>query len=290
MGAGDTTFDINYSGQIMGSTTIKDLVLVPGSQDYDASFLFAPTTPDAQKAGAELLGNFLTSKDSSLLILGNKNSTPIASLLPTFQVLSLNTTLKGLTQKVLNAMGITVSKFSSASMDITNALNIGYKITGIVASLSSDGKEIGSINLPKSPFPTIVKPLSKQTVENIPITLTGNPPVGKQINVDVDVTVFIDMNGFTGAVHFTEKDVPTDIKSSSSKTSKTESDTTKNKSDTTHTKSDTTNTKSNTATTKSDTATTTARSDTTTTTTKSTSSTTTTTTSTSSSSNHQKNE
>ncbi|CAG8470506.1 8851_t:CDS:2 [Diversispora eburnea] len=220
VGAGDVNFDIHFKGQSMGTTTIKDIVIEPGKKNYDANFLFAPKTPEAIKAGSDLLGNFLTAKKSDLIVLGNSDSTPITSLKSAFESLSLKTFLQIDAPRVLDSVEVTVgldvlkTKSGLANITIINSLNIGYEITGMEATASFQGKELGKIDVPQALVPTKVGVLSTIHAGGIPITFTGDltPIIGKSsILVDIDSTVFTNINGFKTPVHLTETDVKTTI-------------------------------------------------------------------------------
>ncbi|RHZ76001.1 hypothetical protein Glove_208g184 [Diversispora epigaea] len=217
--AGDVSFDTQFNGQSIGLTTMKDIVIEPGKKDYDATFFFAPKTPDAKKAGSELLGNFLTQKKSDLVVIGTSDSTPITSLKSTFESLSLKTILELDAPRVLDSIIVTpdsnviVTKAGLANLTIINALNIGYEITGMTATAFFEGKELAKIDLPEAP-PTEVGALATVHAAGIPLKFTGDLTslIGKtKIVIDVDAIVFVNINGFKTPVHITEKDVSTTI-------------------------------------------------------------------------------
>ncbi|CAG8458295.1 13175_t:CDS:2 [Acaulospora colombiana] len=196
--AGDLTFDVLFGSQKVGTTTIPNIVLARGKNDYPATFIFSPIGDPAVKAGADLIGNLMTNKPSPLVIQGNAQTTNISSLTPIFSLLSLETTLNGLPAQVIESITVTVdpsvlkTKQGLASFVVVNPLNVPYSITGIVATASFEGQKIGEVNVPKVP-PTEIPALSNKNVSGIPFTFTmnmGSLPglIGKTINIDIDAS------------------------------------------------------------------------------------------------------
>ncbi|CAG8778266.1 9552_t:CDS:1, partial [Acaulospora morrowiae] len=219
--AGDISLDVLFEKEIVGTTEIQNITLARGKNTYQATFIFSPQGDGPIKAGADLLGNFLTNKSSALIIKGNGQTTNIPSLAPTFSSLVLTPTLDGLPVQTVKNITVTVgsdvlkTKQGLASFLIVNPLNAPYSITGMVAKAFLKGQEIGLVNVPKVP-PILIAAQSEKTIPGIPFEFTINVAqlpglLGKTIDIDLDATAFANLGDYQSQIHLTESNVPTTI-------------------------------------------------------------------------------
>lgn len=176
LSTGDVTFQL-LNQQVLGTTTLPNLILSPGKNTINATAMF---DPNQAPIGLETLNRFISGLDTNLNASGFDGSSPVESLAHTLSGIRLNTTLPALKQSLVQAANVTildttgtVDGVANSIVQIRNPFSSELTITRIVANASSHGIYLAHIDTTLN-FPAAGRATSPSP--NVPLTLNLFPP------------------------------------------------------------------------------------------------------------------
>ncbi|KAI7819239.1 hypothetical protein BC939DRAFT_268343 [Gamsiella multidivaricata] len=176
---GQVSFDISYAGNLMGTATVNNMILVPGPNTLPAEFHLMPSN-DAVRDG--FLSGFVAGGTFNLAISGSAESTKVESLKDAMASVKLSSTIKGITDKlvapgshaepdILNMLQVISPRKTPVQVMIYNPFDTPLYIKTMKASTTWQGKYFGEIDqdvgLTIPPKATVLSP-----------TLTMESPAG----------------------------------------------------------------------------------------------------------------
>ncbi|CAD6924941.1 unnamed protein product [Tilletia controversa] len=173
LSVGDTTF-LLFNQVLLGNVTLPDLNLAIGTNTVIGQANF---DPNRDPIGVETLNRFVSGVSTQLNITGFNGSSPIASLAPVLGGLSLNASLPGLKDSLVQYANLTVldttgivNNIAQTRVGLNNPFSAPLTITRIASNVSSHGIFVASINTPLD-FPAAPK------------TVTGSPLFDLTLNL-----------------------------------------------------------------------------------------------------------
>ncbi|PWN24968.1 hypothetical protein BDZ90DRAFT_262821 [Jaminaea rosea] len=149
LSVGDSIFQLQNE-VVLGNVTLPNLNLAIGRVDVNATSFF---DPNRAPQGLETLNRFISGQDTQLNISGFADSSAIESLAVTLSGIRLNSTLPGLSTKLVNAANLTVldttgitDSVANSVVGLANPFTAGLTINRIVANASSKGIFIANID------------------------------------------------------------------------------------------------------------------------------------------------
>ncbi|WFD44515.1 hypothetical protein MPSI1_003183 [Malassezia psittaci] len=138
------------NGDVIGNVLLPELNLVIGENNLTATSIFSP---QVSPKGYETLNRFVSGLDTPVNISGYEGSTSIASLVPAFEALRINTTLGGLKSTlvqqaslvVLNTTGVT-NDVANTVVALANPFTAPLKISHISSNVSVHGVFVAQID------------------------------------------------------------------------------------------------------------------------------------------------
>lgn len=128
---------------VVGSVTIPNMLLTIGNNTLSAVSSF---NPKASPYGYEMLNRYTSGLDTPLNISGFDGSTSIASLVPAFSDVRVNSTLPGLPEKLVQSASLEVLPTTGVTNDVAHAVvalanpfTANIKITHIVTNATAFG-------------------------------------------------------------------------------------------------------------------------------------------------------
>lgn len=178
--AGDVYLQLFNNGSAVGTTLLPNLNLLRGLNRLAVTGNF---TPNDNAEGLATLDNFVGGKNTSLVISGYENSTHIASLLPAFEALTVQTVLPGLNVSLLNSTALEVltttgyeNNITSVTVALVNPFTTALSITAINSSVSSYGIPLGTIGTVLAAGSFNAKGHSTTSSPTLPLDLNLDPP------------------------------------------------------------------------------------------------------------------
>ncbi|KAJ1564404.1 hypothetical protein HK405_014961 [Cladochytrium tenue] len=177
--ASDVALDLLYNGETVGSVTLPKLALVPGSNSVTATSVFSPSGSSAVAQGRTLLSNFLAGTTNDVSIVGTGSSVPYTELQPTFDGLTIATSLPGQSTQIVASTALSVSIASltassatgTAYLYINNPFQTALGIDNINAQIRYNGSLLGTIDQDFTSSPLTV-PAGSSNYEVGPVTAT----------------------------------------------------------------------------------------------------------------------
>jgi hypothetical protein len=161
---GDVVLRVLYQGYDIGPAIIKNLVVIPGDNSYDADFQLTPTAdPTQQMVLASVLSGYLMAQVFEFNVKGTTDSTSVDSLKEGFAGLDLKTSLTGIPATLISGAEVYNLNFcpgnnnpcSQTTFTIQNNIDTGFSIVSVIAevwyqpidtSISTVPVMIGTIN------------------------------------------------------------------------------------------------------------------------------------------------
>lgn len=149
LSTGDVTLQL-LNHDVVGTTTLPNLHLLPGRNDINATTRF---DPNVSPYGIETLNRFISGLDTKLNASGFAGSSSIVSLAPSLAGLRLNITLPALSKPLVQAANLTVLDSTGVTDDIANSIvqlanpfTSSLSISRIATNASAKGIFLANIN------------------------------------------------------------------------------------------------------------------------------------------------
>ncbi|KAG9069218.1 hypothetical protein KI688_010115 [Linnemannia hyalina] len=151
---GKVSFDITYSGMMMGKAVVNDMVLAPGANTLPAEFHLAPADSHVRDA---FLSGFVAGMTFNLGIAGGSDSTTVESLHEAMQSVKTSASITGITDKLIgtgssaianiwNMLQLTDVRSTPVQVMIYNPFDAPLYIKSMYADAIWDGKPFGIVN------------------------------------------------------------------------------------------------------------------------------------------------
>jgi hypothetical protein len=224
---GDVAFDLFFQGQPMGKVIMEKFVLDRGDNNVKVIAQFGPKGDEANKAGRELLNNFISGKSNTVGIKGTTQSTPIVPLQKALAALELTTTMPGLVsekpiiEEARFAIGLNTvfDSKGSASIDAFNPLGAPIKFLKIQSSIQVKDEVIGTIDQDLNTDPVIIPPGQTVTTKDFELTLKiGGAAIKSlfdslagKLKTNIASTIGAAIGDFVTEIDYNQNDVPTGL-------------------------------------------------------------------------------
>ncbi|KAI9493349.1 hypothetical protein BDB00DRAFT_823642 [Zychaea mexicana] len=172
---GDVSFDMKADNTKIGTVTLSQLKLNRGDNAIVATAAF---DPKSSTVGQNLLSTFVMGSDNNVNVAGNENSTPIKSLIGGLSVISIDSTLPGLKDPLIQGSKLTVlndtldTGIVNVQVSIANPFTAGLSITSVKSAVTYSGMPVGNINQDVSGNPINIP--GHSTVQSTPLDMTMN--------------------------------------------------------------------------------------------------------------------
>ncbi|KAG0312812.1 hypothetical protein BGZ99_009258 [Dissophora globulifera] len=151
---GDVSFDISYSGALLGQALVSNMVLVPGANTLPAEFHFMPSN-DAIRDG--FLSGFVKGQTFTLDISGSAASTKVESLKDAMTSVKMSAPITGITDKLIgtgshaepdfvNMLQPFVARETPVQITVYNPFDTPLYIKHMTASAYWNGNFFGEVN------------------------------------------------------------------------------------------------------------------------------------------------
>ncbi|KAF9926523.1 hypothetical protein FBU30_003926 [Linnemannia zychae] len=151
---GDVSFDISYSGIMMGKAVVSNMVLAPGANTLPAEFHLSP--PDAHVRDAFLSG-FVAGATFNLAIAGGPDSTKVESLKLAMQAVKTSAAITGITDKLIatgskataniwQMLQLTKERITPVQVMIYNPFDTPLYLQSMYAEATWEGNPFGIVN------------------------------------------------------------------------------------------------------------------------------------------------
>ncbi|WFD49313.1 hypothetical protein GLX27_003993 [Malassezia furfur] len=157
IGTGDVSFALGYTGHPIGSAQISNLVLHPGVNNISTNVHYAPHGSVNERAGQQLLENYVQGVVSTAKISGSRDTTPIASLKEALSGIQLSTQIPPLHQlliieaKLVIPKNIAQTSLAQSSFRLKNPFTASINLLKVNAKASYQGIYLGVIDQNLSP-------------------------------------------------------------------------------------------------------------------------------------------
>jgi len=153
IGTGDVAFGLIFNSQQIGTADIDNLVLVPGQNIVPTAVHYQPSGGAAQAAGQLLLENYIQNVNSSTIIQGTDDTTPIASLKEALKTIQLNTIIPAYTQNLITQAALSfpvdigTTSIANAIVTLQNPFTATINLLEVVATATYQGIYLGQVNV-----------------------------------------------------------------------------------------------------------------------------------------------
>ncbi|KAF9130327.1 hypothetical protein BGX30_013564, partial [Mortierella sp. GBA39] len=148
------SFDISYSGMLMGKAVVDNMVLAPGANTLPAEFHLAPADSHVRDA---FLSGFVAGMTFNLGIAGGPDSTDVESLHEAMQSVKTSASITGITDKLIgtgstavaniwNMLQITDERSTPVQVMIYNPFDAPLYIKSMYADTTWNGMAFGTVN------------------------------------------------------------------------------------------------------------------------------------------------
>ncbi|KAI9474137.1 MAG: hypothetical protein EXX96DRAFT_328681 [Benjaminiella poitrasii] len=206
---GDVSFNMGASDVTLGLVTLNNLTLNRGENTVGAVASFDPKSSDV---GQNLLSTFVMGADNAVDISGYANSTGISSLAGALSVVSLSSTLPGLTTALIQGASMSVlpdtltTSMVGVQVTIANPFSAGLSISKVVSAATFVGMPVGNIDQDISSNPFIVPGKAVATSQTLQMSMNLEPAavalllrtLAVQANMDTTVLdALLNLGGFS---------------------------------------------------------------------------------------------
>ncbi|GAA5951249.1 hypothetical protein JCM3765_002422 [Sporobolomyces pararoseus] len=157
IGTGDVAFGLDFQSQQIGTADIANLVLVPGENNVPTAVHYQPRGGAAQAAGQLLLENYIQNVNSSTVIQGNSDTTPIASLKQALATIQLNTVIPAYDQNLITKAALTFpinigeTSIAEAVVTLQNPFTATINLLQVLANATYQDIYLGQVNQKLNP-------------------------------------------------------------------------------------------------------------------------------------------
>ncbi|GAA5914535.1 uncharacterized protein JCM6883_003197 [Sporobolomyces salmoneus] len=152
IGTGDVAFGLDFQSEQIGTADIANLVLVPGENNVPTAVHYQPRGGAAQAAGQLLLENYIQNVNSSTIIQGNSDTTPIASLKEALATIQLNTVIPAYDQNLITRAALTFpidigeTSLANAIVTLQNPFTATINLLQVLANATYQDIYLGQVN------------------------------------------------------------------------------------------------------------------------------------------------
>ncbi|KAI8332382.1 hypothetical protein BC941DRAFT_516864 [Chlamydoabsidia padenii] len=224
-----TIGDVNFSsktsdGSVIGQVFIKNTVIKPGVNQYDAEFHLAGDTT----AIGQLFSDYLTNVQVPLSIVGTSSSTTIEPLQNALESVHLDTTMKGIQAnlvvgvKVIISIADLLAQKAKTVVTLRNPLDTSYALTDIKADVffpdSSGTFKVGHVT--SIPSACSVPAGGQTTCDEWSVDLDANLvqllkvllAKDKSLNLQQNITTTVGpSDGYEAKFYYYQDKVPTEL-------------------------------------------------------------------------------
>ncbi|KAJ3073371.1 hypothetical protein HK102_006016 [Quaeritorhiza haematococci] len=221
LSAGNIQQTLVYQGQVMGRVFMDNLVLDTGANNIQARAVFKPETPEALAAGMDLLSKFASGSDSAVQVLGSDDSSPIKVLGKALSSLDIPTTLPGNNIPLITRGRVGIPNVfngkASGSFDVTNPYDVPLTINGFKATMTHNGKQIGSVEASFESGAFTVEPQKETRSPNFSVNVSISLGVFQslitqgKLFVDIQSTIDAKIGEFPVKLEYSQKQVPSTL-------------------------------------------------------------------------------
>ncbi|KAJ3280436.1 hypothetical protein HK104_000662 [Borealophlyctis nickersoniae] len=144
---GLVAFTLMYDGQDVGTITIPDFNLREDENNITATAFYSPQTPDAVRAGTELLSRYISGETSDVTIHDCTMTPPISSLIPALSSLTITTTLPPSPYALIESTHLYIGVLgagSTATLTLHNPFPTPLTLTAVTSTISALGNVIAT--------------------------------------------------------------------------------------------------------------------------------------------------
>ncbi|KAI9322513.1 hypothetical protein BX666DRAFT_2128544 [Dichotomocladium elegans] len=210
----------------VGDVFLRGITIKPGNNQFNAEMHMGGSN---EKALKQLLSNYMTGAKVPLTVTGSQASTQIPSLKNALATVKLDTSMQGITDKLVKSTSVKATgkvifdKKATTTIVLRNPLDTPFSIHSIEAevytTVGSDHFKVGHIdyNLPK-PFTVPAK--SEATTGDWPVNVDANAGQllkllgAKDLKVDLTQNVSVTVggpSGFASVMYYYQNSVPTNL-------------------------------------------------------------------------------
>ncbi|GJN94719.1 hypothetical protein Rhopal_007810-T1 [Rhodotorula paludigena] len=152
IGTGDVAFGLVFMDQQIGTANIDNLVLSPGENVVPTAVHYEPSGGAAQEAGQTLLENYIQAVNSSTIIQGTDDTTPIDSLKAALKTISLGTIIPAYTQNLITQAALTFpidiaeTGIANAVVTLQNPFTASINLLEVNTNASYSGINLGQVD------------------------------------------------------------------------------------------------------------------------------------------------
>ncbi|GAA5937070.1 uncharacterized protein JCM15063_000146 [Sporobolomyces koalae] len=180
IGTGDVAFGLDFQNEQIGTADISNLVLVPGENNVPTAVHYQPSGGAAQAAGQLLLENYIQNVNSSTVIEGNSDTTPIASLKQALATIRLNTIIPAYDQNLITKAALSFpinigeTSIAEAIVTLQNPFTASVNLLQVLTNATYQGIYLGQVNTKLNPvFSTAGH--STASSQQLPFNLDTDP-------------------------------------------------------------------------------------------------------------------
>ncbi|KAF9544267.1 hypothetical protein EC957_012230 [Mortierella hygrophila] len=229
---GKVSFDITYSGMLMGKAVVNDMVLTPGANTLPAEFHLAPDNSHIRDA---FMSGFIAGMTFNLGIVGGPDSTDVESLHEAMQSVSTSASITGITDRLIglgsfatpnlyDLMQFSKERSTPVQVMLYNPFDTPLYIKSMYANTTWNGMAFGTVNQdvnmivpPKSnqlsPVVYMKAPAGPEYMDVVLPFIEAYPKLGELETVDVPfliesliVAAIGGENGYVGNVLYAQSD------------------------------------------------------------------------------------
>ena len=180
IGTGDVSFNLQYKGHPIGTAQISNLVLVPGVNKVATNVHYSPHGSANTAAGQEMLEGYVQGIEATAVIVGSKDTTPIASLKEALSGIKLSTKIPPLHQLLIIETRLVIPKniaqtsTAQATFQLKNPFTASINLVKVKAAAYYQGIYLGVIDQKLKP-PIRAPGHTTITSRTLPLKMDLNP-------------------------------------------------------------------------------------------------------------------
>ncbi|KAJ1557629.1 hypothetical protein HK405_015544, partial [Cladochytrium tenue] len=219
----DAVFDMVYSGSTVGTVTIPDLAISPGSNVFTATGYVYPNASDSAAVAAtrDMLSKF-TGGTTVQVGVTNGRSSNMPPLDAAFGAVSLTQSLPpNTTPLIVNSTFTFPNIFtfkSKVGLTAQNPFASPVSITHVTSTLTYKNEQIGTVDqavsgftIPANSVATVSGLTLKVTLDLSSIELLLLEIIGQTVDVDITSSLTINFGGYSTIIDYNQSSVPTKL-------------------------------------------------------------------------------
>ena len=152
IGTGDVSFTLQFQGHNIGTAQVKNLILKPGMNNVSTDVHYSPQGSANEAAGQKMLENYVQGIESTAVIQGSRDTTPIASLKQALSGIRLATQIPPLHQLLIIETRLVIPKniaqtsTAQATFQLRNPFTASINLVKVKAKALYQGIYLGVID------------------------------------------------------------------------------------------------------------------------------------------------